>query len=233
MPTAARSYRRTFAAVVLVLVLSGHAAAPAPRVATAGHNSFVYRPPERTASGPRTHYVEAPPEWVLDRMAENLKRDGLSVAPREAGDRRLIALYSGDPREFVDCGVVEMLVEGRRERPPKTYSANRPETRTYRVVDGHRIGLLREMRLDARLVVEVEPQGKGTRVTSEAIYVLTKTTSRIYKGGQPGEALDHEVMSFTSSEIGRFKKGTSCVATGKLEDLPTQALKKVSAQPSG
>ena len=67
----------------------------------------------------------------------------------------------------------------------------------------------------------------------DAIYVLTKTISRIYKGGEAGEALDHEVMSFTSSEIGRFKKGTSCVATGKLEDLPTQALKKVSAQPSG
>src|SRR5690242_5144413 len=191
MPTAARSYRRTFAAVVLALALSGPAAAaPAPRAAAAGHNGFVYRPPERTASGPRTHYVEAPPEWVLDRTAENLKREGLSAAPREAGDRRLIALYSGDPREFVDCGVVEMMVDGRSERPPKLYSANRPETRTYRMVDGQRIGLLREMRLDARLVLEVEAQGKGTRVTADAIYALTKTISRVYKAGQPGEALD-------------------------------------------
>src|SRR5919206_1189850 len=232
MPTAAGTYRRVLPVVILALALSAPAAAaPAPRAPAAGRNSFVYRPPERTASGPRTHYVEAPPEWVLDRMAENLKREGLAVAPRDAGDRRLIALYSGDPREFVDCGVVEMLVDGRRQRPPKEYSANRPETRTYRVVDGQRIGLLREMRLDARLALEVEAQGKGTRVTADAIYVLTKTVSRVFKGGQPGEALDHEMMSFTSAEIGRFRKGTSCVATGKLEDLATQGLKKVSGQP--
>ena len=232
MPPAASSrIPGLVAAAALGLALAGPAmAAPVPPQA---HNSFVYRPPERTASGPRTHYVEAPPEWVLDRMAENLKREGFSVAPRDAGDRRLIALYSGDPREFVDCGVVEMLVDGRRERPPKEYSANRPETRTYRMVDGKRIGLLREVRLDARLAVEVEAQGKGTRVTADAIYVLTKTISRVFKGGQPGEALDHEMMSFTSAEIGRFRKGTSCIATGKLEDLPTQGLKKVTALPSG
>jgi len=82
-------------------------------------------------------------------------------------------------------------------------------------------------------VVEVEAQGKGTRVTADAIYVLTKTISRVFKGGQPGEALDHEMMSFTSAEIGRFRKGTSCIATGKLEDLATQGLKKVTALPSG
>ena len=49
-------------------------------------------------------------------------------------------------------------------------------------LDGQRIGLLREMRLDARLALEVEAQGKGTRVTADAIYVLTKTISRVFKG---------------------------------------------------
>ena len=125
-----------------------------------------------------------------------------------------------------------MVVDGRRE-VRQGVRANRPETRTYRMVDGKRIGLLREVRLDARLAVEVEAQGKGTRVTADAVYVLTKAISRVFKGGQPGEALDHEMMSFTSAEIGRFRKGTSCIATGKLEDLPTQGLKKVTALPSG
>jgi hypothetical protein len=33
-------------------------------------------------------------------------------------------------------------------------------------------------------------------------------------------------MSFESTEMGRFKKGTSCVATGRLEDLPVVPYRK-------
>ena len=32
--------------------------------------------------------------------------------------------------------------------------------------------------------------------------------------------IDRQVMSFESTEMGRFKTGTSCDATGRLEDLP-------------
>jgi hypothetical protein len=210
-------------ASVLALTLTAEAPPPA---GDERHNSFIYRPPDKPPKGPRTHYVEAPPDWLLDHMATNLSKLGLTVEPRQPGQRRLVARYSGDPREFIDCGEVEMLVDGKRLRPPKQYSANRPETRTYRIVQGHRIGLLRETRLDAHVVIEAEALGRSTRVSTNVIYVVTKSVSRIYKGGEAGEVLDHEVMSFTSSGIGRFKKGTSCVATGKLEDLSTVPFKK-------
>ena len=202
------------------LLAVGAASAAEPR------NSFTYRPPERPPRGERNHYVEAPPEWLLDHVAAHLRELGLRVEETDKNARRLIARYSGDPREFVDCGVVEMLIDGQRSEPPKQYSANRPETRTYRASDGKRVGLLREMKLDARVAVEVEAQGKGSRVTTNAVYVLTKTVSRVYKGGEPGSVIDREVMSFESTEIGRFKKGTSCVATGRLEDLPVVPYRK-------
>jgi hypothetical protein len=202
-----------------VLAVDGASAAE-PR------NSFTYRPPERPPRGERSHYVEAPPEWLLDHVAAHLRELGLRVEETNKNERRLIARYSGDPREFVDCGVVEMLIDGERSDPPKQYSANRPETRTYRAASGKRVGLLREMKLDARVAVEVEAQGKGSRVTTNAVYVLTKTVSRVYKGGEPGSVIDREVMSFESTEMGRFKKGTSCVATGRLEDLPVVPYRK-------
>lgn len=223
------------AGAAAALALLAAAAAPTPAVAAGSldaddRNSFVYRPPDKPPKGARTHYVEGPPEWLLDHIVADLRRLGLTTEARDTAQHRLVMKYSGDPREFIDCGVVEMLVDGKRSRPPKQYSANRPETRTYRVGGGHRVGLMREIRLDARLAIEAEPQGKRSRVVAEAVYVLTKTVSRVYKGGETGEVLDHEVMSLTSGEIGRFKKGTSCVATGKLEDLPTLPYRKAAKE---
>jgi hypothetical protein len=209
-----------------VLLVAAILAVGAASTAEPPRNSFTYRPPERPPRGERNHYVAAPPEWLLDHVAAHLRELGLRVEETNKNERRLIARYSGDPREFVDCGVVEMLIDGQRSEPPKQYSANRPETRTYRAVSGKRVGLLREMKLDARVAVEVEAQGKGSRVTTNAVYVLTKTVSRVYKGGEPGSVIDREVMSFESAEIGRFKKGTSCVATGRLEDLPVVPYRK-------
>jgi hypothetical protein len=224
MPTTtthkSRGSRLAAGALLLAVLLQEAALAAEPR------NSFLYRPPDRPPRGERNHYVEAPPEWLLDQVAAHLRELGLKVEETNKTERRVVARYSGDPREFVDCGVVEMLIDGQRSVPPKQYSANRPETRTYRASDGRRIGFLREMRLDARVAVEVEAQGKGSRVTTNAIYVLTKTISRVYKGGEPGAVIDREVMSFESTEIGRFKKGTSCVATGRLEDLPVAPFRK-------
>jgi hypothetical protein len=213
--------------LTMALLLACSIAAPAtPRAET--QNSFLYEPPDRPPKGPVSHYVPSPTDWLLDHMAAHLTDLGLTVEPRQASSRTLVARYGGDPREFVDCGTVQMLIDGKRTKPPRQYSANRPETRTHRTSRGARVGLLREMRLDALITVVAEPDGKGTRVTSEVIYVLTKTVSRVYKGGEPGAVLDREVMSFTSGEIGRFKKGTSCVSSGKLEELAVLPFKNAS-----
>ncbi len=204
-------------------------AAAAAGAAAAERNSFAYDPPDRPPRGARIRYVELPAELALNQIAAHLRGQGLTVEKVDESERLVVARFSGDPRDYVDCGVVRMLVDGKAARPPKQYSANRPETRTYRTVrGGRRVGILRELHLDARVAVRVEESGKGARVTSDAIYVLTKTSSRLFKGGEPGPAVNREVASFKSSEIGRFKKGTSCIASGRLEDLPTATLRKSS-----
>lgn len=206
------------------LLLAGAGAASA-----AERNSFAYDPPDRAPRGPTTRYVELPAEPALNQIVEHLRGQGMTVERVDESQRLIVARFAGDPRDYVDCGVVRMLVNGKAETPPKQYSANRPETRTYRTVrGGRRVGILREMRLDARLAVRVEERGKGARVNTDAIYVLTKTSSRLFKGGEPGPTVSRETASFKSSEVGRFKKGTSCVATGRLEDLATAALRKSS-----
>lgn len=106
--------------------------------------------------------------------------------------------------------------------PPRVYSANKDEVRAARTVKGRRVGLLRELRLDGRVVIRVEPRGKGSRVFSLATFVATKSVSRLRKGGVVDELIERETISFMSDEAGQFAKGTICISNGKLEDLPLQ-----------
>jgi hypothetical protein len=212
---------RVLAAVLVLLAALPEDAAAADAEPP---NGFLYEPPDRRPPGTQDHHVGALAGWLLEHMAEHLHELGMRVEQTDRGERRLlVALYAGDPREFVDCGLVRMVAgEGEAPRVLQRYSANRPETRTYRVLRGRRVGLLRELRLDARVVVGIVPEkdDEGARVTSEAVYVLTKTVSRVYEGGVAGPVLDREVVSFGSDGTGRFAKGTRCVATGRLEALP-------------
>jgi hypothetical protein len=228
------THRALAAALVLAAVLTEAApAAVAAQVADPEQrNSFVYEPPNRRPQDTRPQQLAAPADWLLERMAEHLRELGMQVKRTGPGDHTLVALYSGDPREFVDCGLVRMILNGERSQPVQQYSANRPETRTYRFFRGRRIGLLREMRLDALVAIEVRQDAadNDVRVTTKAIYVLSKMISRIYKGGEAGPVLEREVISFVSGEVGRFQKGTSCVATGRLEDLPVLPFKKPTRQ---
>jgi hypothetical protein len=229
---------RTYYAFVVALILAAAlrevvpAAVAAPVGGPEQRNSFVYEPPSQGPQDKRSQQLAAPANWLLERMAKHLRELGMQVEWPGAGNHTLVALYSGDPREFVDCGLVRMMLNGERSQPAQQYSANRPETRTYRFFRGRRIGLLREMRLDARLTVEVrqDKRDEGVQVTTKAIYVLSKMISRMYKGGEAGPVVDREVISFVSGEIGHFQKGTSCVATGRLEDLPVLPFKKPTRQ---
>lgn len=199
----------------LIVGISPGLAAEDPR------NSFSYGPPDRAPPGKLTRYVEHPADRVIPAIEEVLREQRLDIESIDPVSRVVVARYSGDGRAYVDCGTVEMLIEGRRQRPPKRYSANRPDARTYRAGEGRRVGLYREMVLDARLVVHAEPSGAGTQITAESVYVTTKSVYHVLKGGDVGMLADREIISFKSTEVGRFDKGTRCVATGKLEGLST------------
>ena len=140
----------------------------------------------------------------------------------------MVSRYSGDPRPYIECGVVTVVIDGKPVQPLKQYSANKPEVRAAKTVGRRRFGLRREMKLDARLVVRVEPRGKGSRVYSNATFAAQKLITRLVKGGKPDALIHREVISFKSDETGQFRKGTVCVGTSKLENLPLSPFKKSS-----
>lgn len=190
--------------------------------------SFRYQPPEREPKGGRRRYVDADADAVFAEVWANLESQGLALRSVDPTGRLLVAGLGGDPRPYLDCGSVVLLVDGEPGDPPKTYGAAKAEVRATKTSGKRRYGLLRRLRLDVRLVVRVVPVGKGARVLSEAIYVATKTTHRLRKGGVPDELVSREVVSFNSATRGRFAGGTVCVANGKAEGIPLEPFKKQS-----
>jgi hypothetical protein len=190
--------------------------------------TFTYTPPDREPKGVRNRYVDEGADAVFQQIWANLEERQLTIASVNPQERIVIAHYSGDPRPYMDCGTVTVLVDGEPTDPPKQFAAAKAELRTTKTANKRRYGLLRQLNADIRLVVRVEPRGKGSRVYSEAIYVVTKTLHRVRKGGVPDEMVDRDVISFKSDERGAFEKGTICVGTGKFESMPLELFKKTS-----
>lgn len=203
----------------------------APSAGWAAKESFAYTPPERAPKGQRSRFVNEAPDAVLQMIWTSLEEQGFRIESVDPQQRLVVARYSGDPRPFLDCGVVTLLVDGRPTDPPKTYSASKAEVRTGKWPKGRRYGLLRTLRLDARLVARVEPRGKGAKIYSDAIYVATKSIHRLRKGGKPDELVDRETISFTSAGSGRFTKGTICVGNGRLEGVVLEPFRKSDDAP--
>ena len=211
------------AATLLACLAVTVASAPARAI-----DGFAYVPPERGPKGELSRYVPENPDLVLEQVWAYVEEQGFALESVDPQARLLVARYSGDPRPFIDCGTVTALEDGVPVDPPRQYSANKPEVRTAKSPKGRRVGLLRRMQLDARLVVRIEPRGTGARVYASSIYVASKTINRLRKGGRPDELVDREVISFQSGEEGRFEQGTICVATGKLESVPLSLFRKTT-----
>ena len=92
--------------------------------------------------------------------------------------------------------------------------------RTTRKPDGR---LERKLRLDSRTTVRFsELPGGSTRVDARTRYVVTKeVNSFAFGGGKDGKdkwlGVTRETIAFNTGERGSFSVGTTCIATGRLE----------------
>ena len=86
------------------------------------------------------------------------------------------------------------------------------------------VSLERDLTLDARMSVHVEPSGEDAIVRTDSTYVLTKTIS----SPDSDEPLHAETISFRIGESGTFSSGTRCQPNGELERLVLEALPTVS-----
>jgi hypothetical protein len=171
-----------------------------------------YAPPAEQPAQPGAGYVGQPAaDLIWDQLLDRLNQSDLQVdlADRERGV--MVARYSGDPAPYVTCGWILLYGGGKPEQIDASGDAS-----FNRLVQGRSFGIGRDLKLDARLVVEIRPEGDNAFVEATSNYVLTKTVSAEARSGWR-QARSHEIVSFSSGERGAFSKGTVCQPNGALE----------------
>jgi hypothetical protein len=194
------------AAGVIALGLVGCATAP-ERPAEIGYLAPTGLPPSA-----RSAVVQQRPSLLLGNLVDRLQQDSFAVTHLDEQRGLVVVHYSGDPEPYVDCGWIVAYQTGALKRIPAA-TANASFDRP---VAQDTLELDRDLRLDGRMVVSLEPEGRNTVVSTDTTYVLTKTVD----AARPdGDDLGHvrETISFKTGESGAFRKGTQCQPNGRFE----------------
>lgn len=181
-----------------------------------------YAPPSVEPAAPGLASAGQPADLIWNQLLDRLIQSSLQVALTDPERGIIVASYSGDPEPYVTCGWILVDRGGELEQVPAS-----GESTFGRVVDGRRLEVNRGLQLDARLVVQVEPDGDGATVKTNSNYVLTKTVVAEDRAGWThGRA--QEVVSFSTGERGTFAKGTVCQPNGALERTVLDVLPRVA-----
>ena len=181
-----------------------------------------YLPPSGTPPLPRSAVVEQPPWLVWGNIIDHLEQRGLPVSALDEAAGELTIDYRGDPEPYVDCGWIVTYKRDHLERlPAASAAASFPRRR-----EGELVDVERDLRLEARMTVRVEPDDEAAIVRTESVYVLTKTVAA--EDAAEPEVLHAETISFPTGDAGTFSSGTTCQANGELERLVLDALPALS-----
>lgn len=137
--------------------------------------------------------------------------------------------YSGDPEQFVDCGVITSKVDNAAGLRTYTFPGARARQR-YEYVQNGLFAIDRTLSMEGRINLVLQSEGSSTtRVTINARYVLNKTVS-VQQVGWPNQQNFTDSIAFNSGQLGTFAAGTPneliCVPTGKLERDVLSALQQ-------
>ena len=199
----------------LMLLLAGSAGCAPPDTA-----ELAYLPPSGEPVAHRSAFVQQQPWLVWGNILDRLQQQGVQVSGLDEATRTLTVAYSGDPEPYVDCGWIVTYEDDELDRLP----AARADTSFPRRRDGEVVTLERDLKLDARMNVRVDPSGENAVVRTDSTYALTKTIA----GPETEQPLHAETIRFPRGRSGTFSSGTECQATGELERLVFEALPAVS-----
>jgi hypothetical protein len=210
---AGRPMRTRTAAVTLFVAGAAGCAAP-------DRPELDYLPPSGQPAAARSVFLRQQPWLVWGNILDHLQQQGARVTDLDEAAGQLAVVYSGDPQPYVDCGWIVIYEGAELDRLPAAQS----DASLRRRHDGEVVTLERELRLDARMNVHVEPYGEDAIVRTDSTYVLTKTISSI----DAAEPLHAETIDFQAGESGAFSSGTRCQPNGELERLVFEALPPIS-----
>ena len=182
--------------------------------------SLDYLPPSGNPAATPSTVVRQPSWLVWSSILDHLQQRGLPAGELDEAAGEMVVRYSGDPEPYVDCGWIVTYRRDDLERTP----AAAAETSFLRRHNGEAVTVERDLTLEARMTVQVEPEGEAAVVRTDSVYVLTKTI--VPEAAE--EPLHSETISFESGESGAFSSGTTCQPTGDFERMVMDALPALS-----
>jgi hypothetical protein len=199
----------------MLLLLAGVGSCAAPE-----RPELDYLPPSGRPAAERSALVRQQPWLVWGNILDHLQQQGVRVTAADEAAGLIVAAYSGDPEPYVDCGWIVIYERDEFERVP----AARSEASFLRRRGGEVVSLERDLALDARMTVEIEPSGEDAIVRTDSTYVLTKTI----EASEEERPIHAETIQLASGQSDTFTSGTRCQPTGELERLVFDALPTIS-----
>ena len=199
----------------VILLLAGVAGCGAPE-----RPELDYLPPSGQPAAGRSAFVRQQPWLVWGNILDHLQQQGARVSAANEAAGSIVVTYSGDPEPYVDCGWIVIHEDDEFERMPTA----RSEASFLRRRSGEMVTLERDLTLDARMSMQVEPSGEDAIVQADSTCVLTK---RIASSEGRGP-LHAETICLGSGQSDAFTSGTRCQPNGELGRLVFDALPTVS-----
>jgi len=198
--------------------LGGLAAALFITACATGH--FDYTPPESQNPEPSNSVViNKPFDQVWSDMIPQIGKSFFVLNNIDKASGILNISYSGDPEEYVDCGVLHSSVSNLAGDRKYDIPMAKPD-QTYEELDFSKNIMLRSITqkesLDGRMNVIFEKVSPTeTKVTVNTRYVLTRTGDIQPVGGQVDPY--SETVTFNTGGEAKFSDSVACRPTGKWE----------------
>jgi hypothetical protein len=195
----------------------------APPPAPAGSPQIGYLAPTGLPPAPRSSLVELEPDLVVGNVVDRLQQSAFTVTHLDEQAGHVVVVYSGDPEPYVNCGWIVAYETGQLERIPAASATASFD----HAVEQDLLELNRQLRLDGRMIVDLEPEGPNTLVSTDTTYVLTKIVDTAGPDGR-SRGQSRETISFKTGESAKFSKGTLCQPTGSFERAVLDSLPATS-----
>ena len=162
--------------------------------------------------------VWRPKKTVWKKFMLAVSRTNFHIDHVDAANGEMQVHYSGDPKNYVDCGRVVNTVKTPQGDKIYDFAAASPYEQYQVMNKGKLFQVERRMGLTAvvRMVFDkLEPE--KTRVAAASAYNLTRDQS-VVGGANAKPLLLNDTISFNTGETGTFPNAaTKCQPTGKLE----------------
>jgi hypothetical protein len=205
-------------AMLLTLLISGCATLSySPPAGGSRGENVATRPPSREAF------------WKL--FVSNLSGEFFVINNLDKETGLINVSYSGDPEQFVDCGLITITSPDNRQFPASRGSES------YNLSSGiHLFRISRQMELQGRVnIIVQEPEPSSTRVLVNTRYTLARRSTATDMQGRQSAAHTDSV-SFNYGQDGTFPPlgnypAVTCRSTGNLErHIITTAQKTASTK---